>query len=48
MHTHWTSPKVIDYDQGIIEMSKQDYESFIGNKVMVKYVKQKDHKLNLG
>ncbi len=37
----WTSPKVIDYDKGIIEISEVDLETF-GNNVLVRYVKKKD------
>ena len=39
---HWTSPKVIDAEQGIIEMSKEDFTNFIGSKVMVKYVRYEE------
>jgi len=37
----WTSPEVIDYDKGIIKISKEDLEIF-GNNVLVKYVKKND------
>ena len=37
----WTSPKVIDYDKGIIEISEADLGTF-GNNVLVGYVKKKD------
>jgi len=41
-HTHWTSPEVIDYEKGIIRMSKQDLK-LIGNKVLVYYVEAKEY-----
>ena len=37
----WTSPKVVDYDRGIIEISEADLGTF-GNNVLVRYVKKKD------
>lgn len=44
---HWTSPKVVDYDLNKIQMSDQDYNHYLGNKVKVKYVKYKEHPLYL-
>lgn len=50
--THWTSPKVIDAQNGIIEMSKEDHESYkladIDGKASVEYVKAVDYPLYLG
>lgn len=50
--THWSSPKVIDADKGIIEMSEQDYNNirFCGHlkRHKVKYVMQRKRPLNLG
>lgn len=40
--THWTSPRVVDAEQGLIEMSKEDFTNFIGSKVMVKYVRYEE------
>lgn len=37
----WTSPKVIDYDKGIIKISEADLGTF-GNNVLVRYIKKKD------
>ena len=42
---HWTSPKVVDAEQCLIEMSKEDYNSYIGHSCKVKYVKKREHKL---
>lgn len=35
--SHWTSPKVVDAKNGIIEIDKQDY-SLLGNQMLVYYV----------
>ena len=49
---HWTSPKVVDYEKGIIEMSEQDYGGeyggYLGKIMKVKYVEAKQHELWLG
>lgn len=50
--THWSSPKVVDYEKGLIEMSSSDYgtdeyEGFLGHIMKVKYVEKKDCPLNL-
>ena len=37
---HWTSPKVIDAQEGIIEMSSQDLEMYLGNVCDVYYVEK--------
>ena len=47
VHNHWTSPKVIDYDNGIIEMSKQDFESYLGPKMKVYYVTTRGEEIDL-
>jgi len=44
---HWTSPKVIDYDKGIIEMSEEDYNYYLGKTMKVKYVEKKEHEVHL-
>lgn len=51
--THWSSPKVVDYEKGLIEMSTSDYgtdeyKGFLGHTMKVKYVEKKDYPLNLG
>lgn len=43
--SHWTSPKVID--DHTVEMSKEDYEHYIGHICKIKYVKQREHKICL-
>lgn len=50
---HWTSPIVIDYDKGEIEMSEGDYgtekyKGFLDHTMKVKYVEKKDFPLDLG
>ena len=47
---YWTSPKVLGHlgeDQSVIEMSKDDYEYYIGHTCKVKYVKYEPRKLYL-
>ena len=44
---HWTSPKVINAEDGLIQISKEDYECYIGKKALIYYVEAKEHKLNL-
>ena len=44
---HWTSPKVINAEDGLIQISKEDYEYYIGKKALIYYVEAKEHKLNL-
>ena len=39
-HSHWTSPKRLDDHR--IEMSKEDFEHFIGNSCKVYYVTTKE------
>lgn len=46
--SHWCSPKVIDYTNGIIEMSPSDYEHFLGDTMDVYYVEAKEYKRYLG
>ena len=51
--SHWCSPKVVDYENGIIEMSVSDYgtdeyEGFLGHTMKVKYVESKEHEIYLG
>ena len=41
--SHWTSPKVLDYKAGKIEMSQSDYEHFLGNTMNVYYVEAKEY-----
>jgi len=43
--THWTSPKVVDEYR--LEMSKEDYENYLGSKIKVYYAKKKDYQLRL-
>jgi len=42
---HWTSPKIID--SNVIEISKDDYDYYLGNWVKVKYVIEKPYDLVL-
>ena len=44
---HWTDPKVIDYKKGLIEISEQDYSSFIGKECYIKYCKYEKPRLYL-
>jgi len=44
--SRWTSPKKIDEHR--IEMSKQDFEHYLGATQEVYYVQKKDYELNLG
>ena len=43
--THWTSPQKLD--SRTIEMSKQDYENYLGSKQMIKYIRKYDRPLIL-
>ena len=45
-HSHWTSPKRVDDHR--IEMSKEDFEHYIGNSCKVYYVTVKDYPTILG
>ena len=45
--THWTSPKIVDAKNGIISISKEDYESYIGTSGKVWYVEYQEQELNL-
>lgn len=40
--SYWASPKVIDAENGIIEISKEDYDEFIGKSCDVYYVESED------
>ena len=44
--SRWTSPKRLDEHR--IEMSKQDFESYLGANQEVYYVRKKDYELYLG
>lgn len=44
---HWSSPEVVDYEKGLIEISKQDYNDFIGHECYVKYCKYEKPRLYL-
>jgi len=45
---HWTTPKVINYETGEIEISEQDYNNtFKNNIALVKYIRKKDYSLFL-
>lgn len=46
-HDHWTSPEVLDAQNGKIKMHKYDIK-LLSNKMLVYYVGVKDKKLNLG
>lgn len=51
--THWSSPKVVDYEKGLIEMSTSDYgtdeyKGYLGHTMKVKYVEAKEHEIYLG
>ena len=45
--SHWDDPKVIDYKEGLIEISYQDYTDFIGTECYVKYCKYEKPRLYL-
>ena len=47
-HSHWTSPKIKNAEKGLIQMSKEDLNNYIGKKALVYYVEYKDYSLNLG
>lgn len=47
MHTHWTSPKIEDVDQGLIKMHENDLK-MLGNKMLVYYVAQRKREIHLG
>lgn len=44
---HWNDPEVIDYKEGLIEISEQDYNDFIGHECYVKYYKYEKPRLYL-
>ena len=44
--SRWTAPKRIDEHR--IEMSKQDFESYLGATQEVYYIQKKDYELYLG
>ena len=44
---HWTNPKVVDYEKGLIEISKEDYDSYLGKECYVKYCKYEKPRLYL-
>lgn len=45
-HPYWTSPKVVDAEKGIIEISQNDL-MYLGSKRLVYYVKKTERKLYL-
>lgn len=45
--THWCSPTVIDHANGIIEMHKNDYKSYLGDTMNVYYVEAKEYERHL-
>lgn len=45
--THWCSPTVIDHANGIIEMNKNDYKSYLGDTMNVYYVEAKEYERHL-
>ena len=47
-HSHWTSPKIKDVEKGLIQMSKEDLNNYIGKKALVYYVEAKDYPVILG
>ena len=46
-HNHWSSPKVVDYEQGIIEMSTADFNKYIGDTIDVYYVTTREREINV-
>lgn len=44
---HWTSPKVINAETGEIEISEEDYNSYLGHTASVYYVETKEYELKL-
>jgi len=40
--THWTSPKIYEASEGLVEISRQDFEHFIGKKAKLYYVEYKE------
>lgn len=47
VQTHWTSPKVSNAKDGIIVMSDQDYDTFLGDVMSVYYVEEIEYPLYL-
>lgn len=47
IHTHWTSPEVIDAASGEIRIHENDLK-MLGDKMLVYYVEAKRHELDLG
>lgn len=45
---HWTSPIVVDADKGIIEISEEDYNNYLGKSADVYYVKKVEFGVYLG
>ena len=45
--SYWSSPKVLDAKNGIIEMNKLDYDKFIGHSCDVYYVEAQEQQLHL-
>lgn len=39
-YPHWTSPKIVDAEKGIISISQEDLNNYIGNKALVYYVEK--------
>lgn len=44
---HWCDPKVVNYEEGILAISKEDYDNFIGHECYVKYIKYEKPRLYL-
>lgn len=42
---HWSSPKVVNNEDGEIEMSKNDFNIFLGHTMKVKYVEKRNYPL---
>lgn len=48
VHNHWTSPKIFLAKDGMVEISKEDMEQYIGKKALVYYVEAKEYSVWLG
>lgn len=45
---HWTGPKIDNADKGEISMSEADYNYYLGDSVVISYVKKAEDKIYLG
>lgn len=45
---YWTIPKVVDADKGIIEISEEDYNTYIGKQADIYYVRKTEYPVYIG